>query len=79
MKVLITGASGFIGRNLVDHLSDKFEISSPSREELNLLDETAVQKYINDNKIDILERLPEMSRLEQTMYLAGLKKIEEEF
>ncbi|MBI2057822.1 MAG: hypothetical protein HYT63_02470 [Candidatus Yanofskybacteria bacterium] len=28
------------------------------------------------NKMDILKHLPEMSRLEQTMFLAGLKKIE---
>ncbi|MBI2676604.1 MAG: hypothetical protein HYX21_01445 [Candidatus Yanofskybacteria bacterium] len=30
------------------------------------------------NKIDILKRLPEMSRLEQTTFLAGLRKIEGE-
>ena len=47
--------------------------------------EEEIRKLLSDfpdddsNKIDILKRLSEMSRLEQTMYLAGLKKIEEEF
>lgn len=54
VRILVTGANGFIGRNLAECLADKFEILSPSREELNLLDEDAVYKYIADKKIDIV-------------------------
>ena len=28
-KVLITGGSGFIGRNLVEYLGERFDISAP--------------------------------------------------
>lgn len=53
-KVLITGSRGFIGRNLVDKLISNYDIKCPYRDELNLLDENAVQKYLLENKFDII-------------------------
>ena len=49
--ILVTGASGFIGRNLVEHLD---EVLCPPHEELDLLDETAVDEYFAYNNIDII-------------------------
>jgi UDP-glucose 4-epimerase len=44
-KILLTGASGFIGRNILEsYLSSKYIIIAPSRLELNLL---------NDDQLDI--------------------------
>lgn len=54
MRILITGGSGFIGRNLVDHLKFKYKILAPSHSELELLDESAVREYFNNNKVDFV-------------------------
>ena len=53
-RVLFTGGSGFIGRNIVPKLSEMFEIYAPSRNELNLLDAKEVRSYIISNKIEIV-------------------------
>lgn len=53
-KVLITGASGFIGKNLGEHLSGKYQIFTPSHKELDLLNETKVKNFIVKNMIDIV-------------------------
>ena len=54
MVVFITGGSGFIGRNLVESLKGKYEILSPSRQELDLLDEQAVREYFIKHHIDVV-------------------------
>ena len=50
--ILITGASGFIGKNLKKQLDMRYHLLTPSRKELNLLDEKHVDAYFNTNKID---------------------------
>jgi UDP-glucose 4-epimerase len=54
MNVLITGGSGFIGRNLTEQLSGKYSISSPTSRELNLLDADAVLAYFDRNAFDVV-------------------------
>lgn len=53
-KVLITGGSGFIGRNLQEYLKDKFNIFAPTHSELDLIDTHSVSNYISDRKIDVI-------------------------
>jgi nucleoside-diphosphate-sugar epimerase len=46
-KVLLTGASGFVGQNAIGSLENKdFIILSPNSKELNLLDSERVKDYI---------------------------------
>lgn len=54
MKLLITGATGFIGRNLKERLIEKYEIFAPSSQELNLLDEDAVKEYIIRHRFGVV-------------------------
>ena len=54
MNILITGGSGFIGRNLVEGLKDKYKIYSPSHKQLDLLNYKKVNSYIKKNKIKIV-------------------------
>lgn len=54
MNILLTGGSGFIGRNLYDGLKNKYKIFAPSHKDLELTDEGAVRKYIIKNKIKIV-------------------------
>lgn len=52
--VLITGSSGFIGRNLAEALSENYKILSPSRQELDLLDEQAIRRYFIQHTVDVV-------------------------
>lgn len=54
MKILVTGASGFIGRNLVEYLSERYEVLSPDRTELNLLEENSVDTYFRHHTVDVV-------------------------
>ena len=49
--VLITGGSGFIGRNLAEHLIGSFLVVAPSRGELDLLDVDAVDRFFRSTRI----------------------------
>ncbi|MBE5935332.1 MAG: NAD(P)-dependent oxidoreductase [Lachnospiraceae bacterium] len=54
MKILITGASGFVGRNVKEHLehNNEYEIFAPSSTELDCIDENAVEEYLKKNRFD---------------------------
>lgn len=54
MKVLITGANGFVGRNLAKSLSSKYEITTITRNDLDLLDRQAVLSYFKGKMFDVL-------------------------
>lgn len=54
MKLLITGGSGFIGRNLVEALGQHYEFCAPTSAELNLLDATAVRDYLRAGRFDVV-------------------------
>lgn len=53
-KILITGSNGFIGKNLLEQLENEYNIYAPRREELNLLNQNSVEKYLDTNKFDIV-------------------------
>lgn len=53
-KIMITGASGFIGRNLVENFKKKYLVLAPLREELNLVDERSVCGYLKKNLPDVV-------------------------
>lgn len=55
-KVLLTGGTGFIGKNVQEyfHGSEKYQIIAPDSSELNILDEEAVTSFLLDNHFDIV-------------------------
>lgn len=55
-KVLITGGSGFIGRNVYEYLRYKpqYEVFAPDSKELNCIEEKEVKNYLEKNNIDIV-------------------------
>ena len=53
-KVLLTGGTGFIGRNILPVLREKYDVFAPIRAELNINDQKSVDAWMNENKPDIL-------------------------
>jgi len=53
-KVLVTGGSGFLGRNIVDFCKSKYETFSPRSETFNLFDYDSVIDYLETNKPDVI-------------------------
>ena len=54
MKILITGGSGFIGRNLVEFFSAQHEVIAPSHRELDLSDREAVHGFLRQGAFDVV-------------------------
>lgn len=56
MKVLLTGGSGMVGRNIQDYaqLNRNDEILTPSSRELNLLDFESVKAYLTQHQPDFI-------------------------
>lgn len=50
MKILITGANGYIGKSLYHALKDKYSVFTISRTDFDLRDQQSVIDYFNDNK-----------------------------
>jgi len=53
-RLLITGGSGFIGRNLSEQLAERYEIHAPCSAELDLLDGAVVRQYLCENRFDVV-------------------------
>ena len=52
-KILLTGGSGFIGRNLRESfLREKYELHAPTRAELDLADTASVDAYFRKHEFD---------------------------
>jgi len=52
MKILVTGASGFIGRNVVEYLRERHEVLAPPHRELELTDDRAVRTWLRAHPVD---------------------------
>jgi UDP-glucose 4-epimerase len=54
LKIFLTGGGGFIGRNIVELLGDKYDFFYPSSQELDLTNTDAVLDYLKKNNVDIV-------------------------
>lgn len=55
MKILITGASGMVGKNILENENSKnYQFLKPSSKDLDLCDKKLIYKYIEENKPDLI-------------------------
>ena len=54
MKILLTGGSGFVGKNIIEMLGKKHEIVAPTHKELELADQDAMDTYFKYKKFDVV-------------------------
>lgn len=54
MKILLLGATGFIGRNLKEAWANRYDLASPTSRELDLLDAEAVESYLREGRFDVV-------------------------
>jgi GDP-L-fucose synthase len=54
LKILITGGSGFIGKNLIEQLNHKYAVFAPSSRDLDILDEEAVLTFLDQIHFDVV-------------------------
>ena len=51
LRILLTGANGFVGKNLKNNLlKKKFKVFTPSKKDLNLLNYNKINKYLKNKK-----------------------------
>lgn len=55
MRILLTGGSGFIGRNILEsYIAQKYRIVAPPRIELDFSDDKSVENFFRKNSFDIV-------------------------
>jgi nucleoside-diphosphate-sugar epimerase len=54
MKILITGARGFVGSFIAKHLAEKHTLLTPTREDLDLTNLEQAEQWFNANEVDVV-------------------------
>ena len=60
-KILITGASGFVGGRIVEALKDSHTIITPSHKDMDITSEEDIEQYISQTTPDIILHLAAIS------------------
>lgn len=60
-RILITGASGFVGSRISRALQDKFNLITPSHKEMDITSEESVEEFIMNTSPDVILHLAAIS------------------
>lgn len=66
LKIFITGANGFIGKNISEAFEHKYQLLTPSHRQLELLDEKKVHGFLKRYKPDIIIHLADRGGRQKT-------------
>ena len=53
-KLLVTGASGFLGSRIVNFYKDKYEVYAPTHKEMDITDEVSVNRVLSGYRPDVV-------------------------
>lgn len=54
MKVLVTGANGYIGKSIVHNLKEEYDVTGITRQDVDLSDVKQVLEYFRDKHFDVV-------------------------
>jgi UDP-glucose 4-epimerase len=69
ISILLTGGSGFIGRNIKEQLAEKYVFYTPSHTELDFTNNEKVTNFFSSNKIDIVIHCSNIGGKKSNLYL----------
>lgn len=72
MKILLTGGSGFIGKNILEGLSSKYNFVAPTHLELDILNTEAVLEFLKQEKFNIVIHTANIGGARNSGNLAGV-------
>lgn len=72
IKILLTGGSGFIGRNIIEQRESIYDIIAPSHKELDLFNTEEVDNFFKNNNIDIVLHCASIGGLRSNFNLDGV-------
>ena len=53
-RLLVTGASGFLGSRIVLYYKDRYEVIAPTHSEMDITDAVAIEKFFDEIKPDVV-------------------------
>jgi dTDP-4-dehydrorhamnose reductase len=60
-KLLVTGASGFLGSRVAQYYKERYEVITPSHSDMDITDEQSVKNYFNLTRPDVVIHCAAMS------------------
>lgn len=69
MKILLTGGTSFLGRNILEQLGKKYQFVAPLHTELDLTDTQSVRDFFSCHPVDIVIHCAHIGRYGRAFYI----------